>query len=1009
MGDPSSRAKSIFLAAIEGQGPEQWPAFLEQACAGDTELRAEVDRLLRARSELGSFHEAVRPALFATADEPVRERPGTAVGPYKLLEQIGEGGFGVVFMAEQQEPIRRKVALKVLKPGMDSKQVIARFEGERQAVAIMDHPNIARVLDAGQTAAGRPYFVMELVKGVPVTVYCDEGRLTPRERLRLFVDVCRAVQHAHQKGVIHRDIKPSNVLVTLQDGAPLVKVIDFGIAKALGRQLTDRTLFTGFAQMIGTPLYMSPEQAALSNVDVDTRSDVYSLGVLLYELLTGTPPFDRERLQQVGYDEMRRIIREEEPPRPSTRITTLGQAATTVSTQRKSDPRRLSQLFRGELDWVVMKALEKDRNRRYESASALAADVQHYLADEPVQACPPSAGYRLGKFVRRHRGRVTAAAAMVALVLAGSAVSTWQAVRATRAERETGQALAQVTAAQGQTREALDALTDDVVETIFTKRPELDDTAKAFLRKVLAFYEEFTQQSGETAEARLVRARGYFKVAHLRSLLGEPPEAEAGFRQAEALLEQLAAEFPDEAGYRYKLGRTEDNLAVELAKQGKEAESEAAFHKGIAMRTKLVEQFPKELKYRLELANNYNDLGNLRELQHRDDEAEKAFHQALELMEKLVADADTVPQYHVELAMTRGRIGQLLRKQEKYAESENVYREALKVQQEQLDKVPATPRFRGFLADSHVGLGIALAELKREDEAEKAFRKALEIRTKLAADFPRVLEYRRELARCFGNLAYLFARQAKNAAAEEPYRQVLELRRKVVVQAGPAPRNRLELAQAYHDLGHVLRVIHRPEEAEPACRAAVDLWKQLLADLPQVPDFRGGLANTLSDLAMLHNERREFDAALALLEEARPHIQAALQARPKDPDFRDAYRDHLVALAATRRGLADHAQVATTADELARFAYQPARDTYDAACLLSACVPLAGKDARLADAKRRELARAYADRALALLRQAVESGFKDAGRLKKDPGLEPLRAREEFGKLVADLEGNTKP
>src|SRR5262245_16576008 len=365
MGEPSNQAKAIFLAAIEEHAPEQWPAFLEQACAGDVRLRAEVEKLLRARAELGSFHEAPRSALVPTVDEPVSERPGTVIGPYKLLEPIGEGGFGVVFMAEQQEPIRRKVALKVLKPGMDSRQVIARFEAERQALALMDHPNIAKVLDAGQTSSGRPYFLMDLVKGLPITEYCDQNQLTPRERLELFVSVCQAVQHAHQKGIIHRDLKPSNVLVTQQDGAALVKVIDFGIAKALGQQLTDKTVITGFGQMVGTPLYMAPEQATLSNVDVDTRSDIYSLGVLLYELLTGTTPFDQERLRHVGYDEMRRIIREEEPPRPSTRLSKLGQVATTASTQRKSDPRRLSQLLRGELDWIVLKALDKDRNRRY--------------------------------------------------------------------------------------------------------------------------------------------------------------------------------------------------------------------------------------------------------------------------------------------------------------------------------------------------------------------------------------------------------------------------------------------------------------------------------------------------------------------------------------------------------------------------------------------------------------------------------------------------------------------
>jgi serine/threonine protein kinase/tetratricopeptide (TPR) repeat protein len=445
----------VFCSAIERTSPGERAAYLDQVCADDAELRRRVERLLEAHAHAGSFLAAGPPGTPATADAPV-EAVGTVIGPYHLLEQIGEGGFGVVFMAEQHEPIRRKVALKLLKPGMDSKHVIARFEAERQALALMDHASIAKVLDGGQTS-GRPYFVMDLVKGLPITEYCDQGQLTTRERLELFLHVCQAVQHAHQKGIIHRDLKPSNVLVTVQDGRALVKVIDFGIAKALGQQLTDKTLFTGFAQLVGTPLYMSPEQAALSNVDVDTRSDVYSLGVLLYELLTGTTPFDKDRLKHLDYDELRRIIREEEPPRPSTRISTLGQAAITVSTQRKSDPKRLRQLFRGELDWIVMKCLEKDRDRRYDTASALAADVQCYLRDEPVLACRPSGLYRLRKFLRRNRTALTIAGLMAFCVLLPVGVFAWAAWDQTARELEAElNRAAQQAATDRQVSQALD-------------------------------------------------------------------------------------------------------------------------------------------------------------------------------------------------------------------------------------------------------------------------------------------------------------------------------------------------------------------------------------------------------------------------------------------------------------------------------------------------------------------------------------------------------------------------
>jgi serine/threonine protein kinase len=443
MNSAPSQAKQIFLDAVDRYAPHQWPGYLDGACGEDTELRRRVEALLEAHVADESLLDEPAIELEATIDHSqIAERPGAEIGPYRLIEQIGEGGFGVVFLAEQTEPVRREVALKVVKAGMGTKEVVARFEAERQALAMMDHPNIAKVLGSGATESGRPYFVMELVRGIPITEYCDQCKLTTRERLDLFVLVCQAVQHAHQKGVIHRDLKPSNVLIAMQDGRPVPKIIDFGVAKAVNQRLTEHTLKTRFAQILGTPLYMSPEQAELSPLGVDTRSDIYSLGVLLYELLTGTTPFDKDRLYSASFDELRQIIRTEEPPRPSTRLSTLAaEMAATVADRHRTDARHLQQTIRGDLDWLVMKAMEKDRSRRYESASSLARDIDRYLADEPVEACPPSAAYRLRKFVRRNRAVVLTAGLVLSTLLVGIAGTSWQAVRATSERNQKQNAL----------------------------------------------------------------------------------------------------------------------------------------------------------------------------------------------------------------------------------------------------------------------------------------------------------------------------------------------------------------------------------------------------------------------------------------------------------------------------------------------------------------------------------------------------------------------------------------
>jgi serine/threonine protein kinase len=442
LGDTHPEIDTIFSTAIELDSTTERAAYIASACAGNERFRQRVEELIDAYFRAGDFLEPPTSDMPADSWTSSAETAGKTIGRYKLLEQIGEGGFGVVFMAEQEDPVRRRVALKIIKLGMDTKQVVARFEAERQALAMMDHPNIAKVLDGGATDAGRPYFVMELVRGEPITNYCDESRLTTNERLKLFVAVCLAVQHAHQKGIIHRDLKPSNILVTMHDDHPVPKIIDFGIAKATQARLTEKTFFTEFRQMIGTPAYMSPEQAQVSGIDIDTRSDIYSLGVLLYELLSGSTPFGSQELLSAGYAEMQRMIREVDPPPPSTRLLSSHDSMPSVAAQRRTEQAALAKSLRGDLDWIVMRCLEKDRMRRYETASSLAQDIERYLIDEPVEARRPTRLYRFRKFVRRNRIGVLAGSAIFGALLIGFIASSYFAASASSQAKRATAALA---------------------------------------------------------------------------------------------------------------------------------------------------------------------------------------------------------------------------------------------------------------------------------------------------------------------------------------------------------------------------------------------------------------------------------------------------------------------------------------------------------------------------------------------------------------------------------------
>ncbi len=897
--------ETLFEEALS-RTPEARAAFLAQACEGRPELRAAVEALLAAHEKSGNVLDRPRDQTVgsgpgvahpdATLDatpgpddassdvekttdyQTKSEAGGVIAGRYTLQEKIGEGGMGEVWVAKQTEPVKRKVALKLIKRGMDSKAVLQRFEQERQALAMMDHPHIAKVLDGGLTPNGQPFFVMELVNGLPLSKFCDEARLTTDERLELFVPICQAVQHAHQKGIVHRDLKPANILVTIIDGKPIPKIIDFGVAKATAGRLTDESMSTQFGAVVGTFEYMSPEQAGFSGVDVDTRADIYSLGVILYELLTGLRPFDAKRLRNAALTEMIRIIREEEPSKPSTRLST-DDSLPSIAALRQIEPRKLTALLRGELDWVVMKCLEKHRERRYETANALARDIQRYLADEAVEARPPSAGYRFSKFLRRHRGPVLAAS-LVVLALVGGIVGTTvgmlradraraaeaaqrgiaqaneaKAVLAAEAERKAKEREAEQRAkaekARDRTRQALDAMTSSVTGDSLATQREISDEQKKFLTEVLSYYQKFAGEKADDEASRARTASAAFRVGLIEFRLGRIAESAAAFRLALDGYAKLAGEFPAVLMYRENLAGSHNDLGGLLSALGKAPEAEQQDRKALAIFEKLVAEFPTVPKHRKVLASTHINLGNLLRDLRKGPEAEEQYRKALAIHQELADELPAVPERRSDLAGSQTAVGLLLADLGKQSEAEVHFRKALALYQKLAAEVPAVPEQRNDLAGSHHNLGRLLAGVGKRPEAEEQLRKALAIQEKLVAEFPAVPRYRQFLARHHDVLGIVLAGLGKRPEAEEQYRKSLAIRDKLVAEVPAVPEYRKDLAGSHINLGNLMTVLGRRPEAEEQFRKALAINEKLALEFPAVPEYRAYLAASGNNLGIV--------------------------------------------------------------------------------------------------------------------------------------------------------------
>jgi serine/threonine protein kinase/tetratricopeptide (TPR) repeat protein len=969
---------------------------------------------------------------------------------YAILGELGRGGMGVVYKARQLG-LNRLVALKMILEGAHAgAEQLGRFRREAEAVARLQHPHIVQIHEIGEQD-GRPFFSMEFVVGGSLADHLDGTPLNPRAAAALVETLARAVHAAHEQGIIHRDLKPANVLLQIAEcrvqtdqitaqpspqsaafhlQSAIPKISDFGLAKQLPNATVPTTETrhaeqTPSGAILGSPSYMAPEQAQARPATVGRAADGYSLGAILYELLTGRPPFRAE----TALDTILQVLHEEPVP-----------------------PRRLQPKLPRDLETICLSCLRKEPQRRYASALALAEDLHCFLAGEPIRARPTGVVERGLKWARRRPTLAAllavSVAACVVLVIEDQRYKAQlvQSLQQENAQRQRADGNLQLA------REAVDKTITKVTGDLRLKQADFHQLRHDLLQYMVPFYEEFVKQQANDRELAADQGQAYSQLAFVRQEMGEKKRAVQEYERMRAIFSQLAADFPTVPEYRRGLARSETNLGVLLKDMGRLREAEAACSHAVNLQKELAEEFSAVAEYRLELAASYDNLGLLLRYTGRVQDAEEAQRKALAIYRQLVAEFPTAPDYRHELAKSHTNIGGLLLRTGRSNDAEANYREALLINKQLAAEFPNVPAHRESLAVGYYNLGILVQGVGRLQEAEEAYREAIALRKQLAAEFPAVPGYRQELAMSHNYLGNVLKAMGRLEEVEATHRDALTLQKHLMAQFQAVPVYRQELADSYHFLGILLLDTARPKEAEAALREALTLQKQLAEEFPAVPDYRQSLAaiqntlgsllrrmarpseaeavfrsafsvqkqlaaefptvsdyqnelaGTMVNLAELSRDRKEFSDARDLLESAAPHHQIALKSNPRNPTYRHFFMNNRIALVLTSASLGDPIVAAQVAEQLAALGWDPAADAYNAACALSQCVPVVEKDANLSEAKRRELATSYADRALGMLRQAISKGFKDAAHMKKDTDLNPLRSRADFRKLLAELE-----